>query len=391
MTKRSLVCTLLAAWPCAACGQPPLADERIVFTVSRDPVLLASMQLSPDGGRLLYLRRAAAREAPKQGSSRPSPAAAYEYVLRDLSDGTEAVLPVTPLRGDLSVAASSSGAFDAKGNVVVAGGVDTDGDGVCNTKTEPMSAVLYDVSTRKAKRLGQRADWVCPMFDRTGRNLIVLEASREKGDIPFRMYTLPVQGGTARKLIVHGLPISGCCPTADLVVAIGPPSKRPKAGEFLSVLDLRNDAVAAQLPVSAPSFIRWMARCKARWTSDGRYLYYEDAEPDDPNRKSSFTPLCRVWDRQAKKEVARISDATIGGPGPARATMLLNKSGEKFHGFFLHHAADGKSDPPLDRASQLLVARGRRVLYAREAAKGTCAVYAAEIASAAKEPAPEGK
>ncbi len=325
-----------------------LVDEKVIFKFTGDrdtaPGLdPGSMKLSPDGKRLLYIRRK------RLDVGKGSPTRAYEVRLRTLAGGEEVVLPIPSYTmDDIPRMMISMNVFDAAGKRIVLGiGVDEDNNGLHDYRKEKLQLAFYDIAKDKVTRLDVTDDIVVPTFDRTGKSLIMIVAT-EKGRTG-KMYTTPADQIKLKELGTWGVPRS-TCPTADVIPLILLPKpdadgKRGKPGFVL--YDLANDKIAAKLPVHERN--TKLDDYNPQWTADGRYLYYIDLKmPEGDNRRVILT---RIWDRKEGKLAGEIEEAIALGPGPTKTTMVLSGS-SRTSSLKIHDAASGKtwklaSDQPI--------------------------------------------
>jgi len=353
-----------------------LVDEKVIFKFTADKDTApgldpGSMKLSPDGKRLLYIRRKRLDVGEK------GPRRAYELRLRTLAGGEEAVLPIPAYTmDDIPRMMISMNVFDAAGKTIVLGiGVDQNNDGLHNYRKEKMQAVLYDIAKDKVTKLDVTDDVVIPTFDRTGKGLIIMAATGEAKT--GKMYTTPADEIKLRQLALWGLPRS-TCPTADVIPLALPPKPdadgRRGKPEFV-LYDLANDKTAVKLPIGERNTM--LDDYNPQWTADGRYLYYVDVKMVEGGRRATLT---RIWDRKAGKLAGEIENAVAVGPGPTETTMVLPPY-ERTSNLKIHDAATGKtwklaSDQPI----RLTGATSKYILYTRHNEKRETILCRARIA-----------
>ena len=369
-----VILTLLIAAGCGVCAAmapkddddkspaAKLVDEKVIFKFTGDKDTApgldpGSMKLSPDGKRLLYIRRKRLDVGEKG-----SPTRAYELRLRILAGGEEAVLPIPAYTmDDIPRMMISMNVFDAAGKRIVLGiGVDQNNDGLHDYRKEKMQPAFYDIAKDKITKLDVTNDVVIPTFDRTGKGLIIIAATEQART--GKMYTTPADQIKLRQLALWGLPRS-TCPTADVIPLVLPPKRDAdgrKKSDFV-LYDLTNDKIAARLPIHERN--TKLDDYNPQWTADGRYLYYVDVKvAEGGNRRVMLT---RIWDRKAGKLAGEIEDAVAVGPGPTKTTMVLDRYGG-ISSLKIHDAASGKtwklaSEHPI----RLTGATGKYILYIR--------------------------
>ncbi|MBL7133497.1 MAG: hypothetical protein ISS78_05315 [Phycisphaerae bacterium] len=315
-----------------------LVDEKVIFKFTgdkdtapgRDP---GSMKLSPDGKRLLYIRRK------RLEVGKGSPTRAYEVRLRTLAGGEEVVLPIPAYTwDDIPRMMISMNVFDAAGKRIVLGiGVDKNNDGLHKHREEKLQPAFYDIAKDKVTKLDVTDEIVLPTFDRTGKGLIIIAAT-EKARTG-KMYTTPADKIKLKECGTWGLPRS-TCPTADVIPLLLPPKRDAdgRRGKWEFVLyDLANDKIAAKLPMDERNTM--LDDYNPQWTADGRYLYYVDVKMAEAGgRRVTFT---RIWDRKEGKLAGEIEKAVAIGPGPTKTTMVLSR--RRMSSLMIHDAASGKT------------------------------------------------
>ncbi len=338
-----------------------LVDEKVIFKFTsdgdtapgRDP---GSMKLSPDGKRLLYIRRKRLDVGEKDSRR------AYEVRLRTLAGGEETVLPIPAYTmDDIPRMMISMNVFDAAGKRIVLGiGVDENNNGLHDYRKEKLQAALYDIAKDKVTKLDVTDNIVLPTFDRMGKGLIILATTKDIWT--GKLYTTPADQIKLKELAVLGVPRS-TCPTADVVPLLLPPKRdaEGRRGKWEFVLyDLANDKIAAKLPIHERN--TYLDDCNPQWTADGRYLYYVDVKMVEGRRAP--VRLTRIWDRKEGKLAGEIEEAVAVGPGPTKTTMVLWV--RRMGSLKIHDAASGKtwklaSNQPIDPAS----VTSKYILYVR--------------------------
>lgn len=315
-----LVAVCIAAFGTAALAAEAakIVDEKVIFEMSDDAKVrehrgIGSMRLSPDGTKLLYIRR-------RVGENRQR---AFKLVIRDIKAAKDKELKIVPYEDDdIAVIMLSSKVFDPAGKRLALGiGVDVNNDGRHDYSKETMQAVLYDLATDKVTKVGASAPVVVASFDRTGKGLVLVsaDAAARSG----KMCTTPADKVKLRQLSLWGLP-RGTCPAADVLALLLPPKREP-GGERkhkLVLFDLGKDKIAASLPVRDRN--TKLDDYTPQWTADGRYLYYVgvDREPaDDGSTRSKYES--RIWDRIKGKLAPEVAGMIPVGPGPTGTTMVL--------------------------------------------------------------------
>ncbi len=337
-------------------GRAKLVDEKAILTGARDdgarPVLkVGSMQLSPDGRQLLYLRH---KKAAKAGARD-----VYELRLRTLATGRDIALPIPTYPEDnFPVIMLSLNVFGAGGKKIVLGaGVDENKDGAHSFTREMMQAALYDIPGGKVTMIGPVKRIVLSTFDGTGAKLIL--SSGDKWPEDSKLYTTPADKIQLKELARWGQPMCPC-PADDLLPMLMRDMDKGSGEEFV-LYDLKKDKVAARLPLHREGQNK-LYRHGSRWTSGGRYLYYIDMNvwvARDGQKLSKV--VTRIWDRKAGKLVGELTEAAPVGPGPTKTTMVLGRYGGD--DALVHDAASGKVwVRPLIRP---IAARADHILYVK--------------------------
>ena len=204
-----------------------IVDEKAIFALGNDVnwdenAGVGSMRLSPDGTKLLFIRR--------QGDNRQT--RLYKLVLRDIKTGKDKVLKLPGYDNDDFAAFMVVGnVFGPAGRKVALGvGIDANKNGRHDFKSdnEKMQAVVYDLATDRITRIGETTDVALASFDRTGKELVIINADQkaETG----KMFATPVEKIKLRQLCLWGLP-RGSCPTADVMAVLVPPTAQERSAD----------------------------------------------------------------------------------------------------------------------------------------------------------------
>jgi hypothetical protein len=382
-----------AAWALALVGaglyaadEPRLVKQREVFGPEETYETggkthgLGYMRLSPDGQRVLCIRRqvleVAGGDPPSPGPparSRRSPGREVRrLVLRELGTGKDRLVPVPPCAWeDIFVKMVMRNVFDPAGSALVLAGGAAGPAGVFEIGQGKMQAVRYDIAADTIQPLAQAEELVLPQFDGAGRGLLIMTAEKTGG----RLYWLAWPEMRLQRLNVYGMPMLPC-PTADLV----PLFYRDRDNDRLKFVlyDFRADKEVAPLPVHPGNTL--LEDIPAQWTSEGRYLYYCDLEsPADGEGPSRA--LTRIYDRQQNRLLAKMENAFPVGAGPAPATMVMGlaENAKAPPGMVLHDAASGQVWTLSEAPAGIFYAGGGKVLYARKTQGGGLATVLAEI------------
>ena len=328
--------TQSAGEPGLVAGKPRLADQKLLTDDSDQRVaerLPGTVRLSPDARYMVYISRQA-QKIPGDNKDGPP----YEFVdriaVRNVESGKDKLLPMPAFPAEFLTAMMPLCTFDPSGTkIVVPTGLDDNGDGFHSMKKEKMQAMVYDVVTGEATRLGPTGDEVVPVFNRTGKSLIV--STLDGGKKPGKSYLVPIGRGKYKQLAVSGFSLTPC-PVADLLPLVLEDSK-------LVLYDPRADEQTAELPARIPDNLL-LNSFFPQWTADGRYLYYTDATEEEDDGRTQTQTATRIWDRITGKEVGELKRAFVLGAGPGKTTMLMiNDDGSSHESVFLHDAASGKS------------------------------------------------
>jgi hypothetical protein len=355
---------LALAFAATAAAQPKLADETALFKIpgnhlpgAWEPDLrsLSSLQLSPDAAQLLYVQR---REKTDKPEDRPT----SRLVLRDLAAQKETVLPIPMVTGEAGVLNHllTGRLFDPLGKRLALGiGIPAEGAETVDSpgQKDPMRAAVYDIASGKLRKLDLEGPAILPLFDSTGKTLMVLSYDLQKNT--GTLYRAQADKLDFKPVETLGLPRAPC-PGSDLVATLTKREK-PQDSEYKLVLyDLKTDKPVQEPTATGPNWNLILS--PPLWTADGRYLCYPCGEKVD----EKFRWVTRVWDRTAGKVAADLSDVYAVGPGPTPTTLVLGKgvAGNK-RGFDLYDCVTGKSVPLGDKELQPLAAGGGKVFYIR--------------------------
>ncbi len=370
MMRRAVLVTLFMTLPVLT-AEPKLVNEGLIFQADF-PVKVGphTMRLSPNGRYLLYYRKGDVEPPGEAGEGLPQ-RSVLRLSVRDLETGDDQVLPIAAFQTFQPFLNPMQGTcFDPTGRrIVVGAGVDADGDGVFDEDSEKMHVVVYDCVSRKVTPLDITEDLVLPMFDQTGRSLVVMLAKRGQGvDEGLRIYTTPLETVNLKRLSVEGIPLA-VCPTADLVtiLVVRGPGERP-AMPALVLFDKKADEKIGELTVRA-----LLTAC-VRWTADGRFMYYYDRDLEDPGLLGLLT---RVWDRLAGQEVEVLRNARPIGQGPTPTTVVLTQLVGRDR--MVLHDAVANQTWTLGEYDRVVCAAAGHVVYAKKKEQQQYDVYLAEI------------
>lgn len=397
MRGRNLWLSLLCSASAALAAGPRLTNPRRVFPTGgvtyKRPTQrhVWAMRLSPSGRHVLYSRPKGEPPAREDGTV-DWHKAKYELVLRDLSSGKDAVLPLGPIESGWQTGLLRFGVFDPAGTRLAPIRIEVQreqvGEGVEAVRSAT-KVLLYDIATGKVTPTGLEGPMVMARFDRTGKGLIVMKATGQG----WGLFTAALPKLELRPRKAVGFP-NAVCPGADVVCMWAPPQrKRPtepgrrpeRTGQRLFLHDLAADKEIADLPVHERNSVLDDLECQ--WTPDGRYLCYYDVreEPAEAGsrRRPKLRVMTRIWDRRGGREARRVPDAIPLGPGPGPSSIMLVKRQASGDGPFLLHDAKNGSEWPLgDATVRPIHAHGRKVVYAKVADDGTEAVYVADVVGA---------
>ena len=378
-----VTCVVACAEVVGAEKAAKIVDEKAIFALGddlnwREYAGVGRMRLSPDGAKLLFLRR--------QGNDLQT--RSYWLVLRDIKAGKDKDLKIPGYHDDDMAAFMLAGnVFDPAGKRLALGaGMDANKNGrhdVRGETPEKMQVALYDLATDKTTRIGETGDVVLASFDRTGKGLVIIAADRKAED--GKMFITPLDKIKLRQLSLWGLP-RGICPTGDVVALLLPPDAAARAGgqrpkPEVVLFDLAKDKVVAKLPLRE-SNTKLDDLCP-QWTGDGRYLYYLGIDRDEQTGDGKCES--RIWDRAKGKSVPEVPGTIPIGPGPTATTMVLapyaSAGGDKP---VVHDAKADKMWAVDGPAIRLIASQGRYVVYAKKGDDGKETVYRGRISLPAK-------
>lgn len=422
--RATLAMLMLGGAVCAAWGQQPagpkpaapkdrkpvpwpatwakIIDEKVIFKVTKELGVATDrapgpMKLSPDGKRLLYVRRRVLKPD-EQGRIRWG----HDLILLNLETRQEKLLPVPSYVepcNEMLLWMLSVNIFDADGKRIVLGaGVDQNKNGQFDGRKERQQLAIYDIPQDRLNRLDLFGQRLVATFDSRGRRLIVCTAERRGEDAG--IYITPADKLKPKKLSFWGLPLS-TCPVSDVMVLLLPSGREgPRdAGEPISsklvLYDLKRERVIAMLPTYHED-TQDLEQYSPQWTADGRFLYYIDVAAGSGGiRWKRRQLLTRVWDRKANKISRIIPNMVAIGPGPTATTMMLTSS-DRGQGLAIHdpesHTAwlvrgqwvrvTGTSGDVVSfsgPAARPIIAQGNYILYIRRLASQDWAVCRGRI------------
>ena len=322
-----------------------IIDEKVIFKVTNELGITTDrapgpMKLSPDGTRLLYVRRRVL-EPDERGRIRWG----HDLILLDLETRQQKVLPVPSYVepcNEMLLWMLSMNIFDAAGKRIVLGaGVDKNKNGQFDDQEERQQLAIYDIPEDKLIRLGLTGQRLVASFDQTGGRLIVCTVERRREDLG--VYVTPADKLKLKKLNIWGLPLIAC-PVADVIPLVLPSSRRgvrttrEPAPPELVLYDLKEEKVIAALPTRHADTLDLEQR-SPQWTADGRFLYYIDVAPGPAgDRRKQRSRLSRIWDRKSNKLYQAVPNLVAIGPGPTSTTMMLT-SHDMGQGLAIHDPA----------------------------------------------------
>ena len=398
--KLILLCVLtMSAVAGAAEDAPKLVGEKeimkldaSIFYGKNDSV--GSMCLSPDGRRVLYLRKMTCKTTAPDGKQQDSEGC--KLVLRDLNTGKDTVVPV-PAIDDLSAVSwiSSSTMFDPEGKtLVVPVGLDGNKNDLMEM-TERCKAGLYNIASGKITDLDVEGDMVLPTFSLDGKTLVVMTAQRFGVIVKF--HVTPTDKIKFRTSVKGGL-VGILSPTSDLIATILLcEGGMPPTGKCV-LYDLKTDTVKAELAGREAQYT--LMKHLPKWTGDGRYVYHLKDENGRRYSRTDKTTLMRIWDVQAGKEAGVLTDAIPVGRGPGKDTMVLVRlpnsgapvrakastpqAASDLRPQIVLHAWDEKTRNPVlhplgDKSMRPIGTQGKWLLFIRKDAKGNETACMAEI------------
>ncbi len=373
------VACVVACSEVGAAETAKIVDEKVIFALNEDAnrperVGVGAMRLSPDGTKLLFIRR--------QGADRTT--RSYRLVLRDIKAGTDKELKIPGYNEDeIAEFMLAGNVFDPAGKRLALGvGIDANTNGRHDFRgddPEQMQAVVYDLAADKMTKVGPAADVVLATFDRTGKGLVMIGADMKATS--GKMYVTPLATIKLRQFGLWGVP-RGICPTADVMGLILPPDPEARdAGQRprpeLGLFDLAKGKMAVKLPLREHN-TKLDDYCP-QWTPDGRYLYYigVDREP----RASGSTRRkyeSRIWDRVKGQSVPEVPGMVPVGPGPTATTMVL--APYRTDGKLTVHDAKADTSWTVDGPeARAIGSEGKYVLYVRRDDEGKDVVCRGQI------------
>jgi len=322
--KLTLLCVLTMSTVAHAKDAPKLVGEKEIMKLNDNIAYRRhqgawSMRLSPDGRRVLYLRKKTYKTTRADGSQRDR--RGYKLVLRDLKTGKDTVVPVPALFDDsFAVAWMSMTVFDPTGRtLIVPAGQDGNKNGLME-RTEKCKAGLYDIASEKLKTFDIESNVIFPTFHPDGKTLVVLALEGARTPTDVKVHITPTDKIKFRTLSKAGM-IRSLSPTSDLMaIVLLTEGERPRPGRCV-LYDLKTDTVKAELVGKDQT--RTLLEHNPQWTADGRYIYHIIIKDDVRDGRSHSETMTRIWDAKAGKEVSIISGVAPIGPGPDRGTMVL--------------------------------------------------------------------
>ena len=366
-----------------------LVDVEPIFELSSDAKINenqgpGSMKLSPDGKKLLFIRRREVAPVAEGRSVR-----AYDLILRDLVTKKEKALKIPAYTwDDIVVMMLSMNVFDPAGRrITLAAGVDKNGNGMHDHRQanqEPLQAILYDLATDKITKIDVQASVVLSTFDRTGKRLIILKVDRETGT--GNLFTTSADKIDLKACSCWGLPRS-VCPTADILPLVVLPSRKTpgeRSRMTFVAFDLNSDKVLCTLPTHERN--TKLDDYNPQWTADGRLLYYVDVEMAPGNGGQRRKGLSRIWDRTSGKVVGRVENAVAIGPVATKTAMLLVSHGPGKQ-LIVHDHAAGKQWKLSAESVRPINVQGKYILYAQTDKNKKQTLYRARVQLPGAKPA----
>jgi hypothetical protein len=382
-----VVCIFASGQADGAEKSAKIVDEKAIFALSDDVNLgenkgVGSMRLSPDGTKLLFIRR--------RGDDRKT--RSYKLVLRDIKTGKDKELKLPGYdNDDMATFMVTGNVFGPAGlKVALGAGIDANKNGRHDFggDSEKMQAVVYDLATDKMTKIGEAAYVALASFDRTGKGLVIINADK-KAEMG-KMFVTPLEKIKLRQLCLWGLP-RGACPTADVMAVLLPPKedprsdgRRPTPAPKMVLLDLAKDKVLADVPLREGN-TKLHDYCP-QWTGDGRYLYYtSEAHEPEANGHMRNKIESRVWDREKKQLTFEVPATIPIGPGPTPTTMVLSSYPVTPVDKPVVH--DAKADTTWTvngPAIRLITSQGKYILYAKKGDDGKETLYRGKISLSTK-------
>ena len=383
-----LVVTVFAA---SAAERARLANEKMIFSGDTEAIKGSSifdgqkglLKVSPDGRKLLFYREEPGKLNGLNGVAR--------MVLRDLTDGSETLLPFPALPARLvnylPMLAFANNPFDKTGSKIVLGvGIDADKNGTFDARTEKMQAVVFDVTTSETKNLAVTGTFVTAGYNSEGNRYIV--STYDQGE-PAKIRLLLSRTDPVRwqEHVLSGSP-RAISPNIDRIMLLKTAELKfgRRSREFPSdwvLYDTGKRKEAVTLPASKiqGALSMYTLVFVPRWTTLGGHLHYIDVLglPNAPRHGT------RIWERRSQTVVKDLPNVVPIGPGPTRTSMVLmrvnevKESGSRVIGIVVHDASSNQTwEIPLPD-TRILGTHDRRVIYTRKDKAGKEAVYMTEI------------
>jgi hypothetical protein len=374
-----------------------LANEKMILSGDADAVKGSSIfdsqkglfKLSPDGKKLLFYREELTAVNGRKGVLR--------LVLRDLTDGSEMILPLPALPKRLAqylpMMSFSNNPFDKTGTRIVMGvGIDTDENGIFDGRTEKMQALVFDSRTSNTKKLSATGSIVTAGYDNTGDQYIVCAIDRGEPE-KIRLLLADTDKLNWQEHVLSGYP-RAISPTTELIMLLkmSELSARELPSELL-LYDTKERKEVARLPAFEleGALSMYTLVFVPQWTTSGGHLYYIDIHgfPDAPRHGT------RVWERRSQSVIKELPNLVPIGPGPTKSSMVLmrvdevKEEGSKVIGIVVHDASSKQTwEIPLPD-TRILGTHGSQVIYTSKDKAGKEAVYMAEIVLPKTTPLPE--
>lgn len=359
-------------------------DDKIVYRMFPGA---SCMRLSPDGRRVLYIRKKEYKTTLPNGAVRSRNG--YKLVLRDLKTGKDTPVPVPALFGRNSAGMwLTMTVFDPAGKtLVVPVGQDADKNGYTDIrppKREKSKPGLYDIASGKLKTLDLEADVIFPIFSPNGKMLVVMAMDFEDiEDVRMKpkVHVTPTDKINFRVLSKQGL-IRSICPTSNLMAMVLMPSGVDLRDAKFVLYDLKADTVKAEL--AEGEHATGVFLYNPQWTGDGRYLYYFGTVDEQVEGETRSRPVTRIWDAKLGKKAGVLANTLAIGPGPGKNTMVLIKGKGREQEIVLHAQGDKKLGKGLhsigDKSTFPISTQGKWLLFIRQDDDGTRTACMAEIA-----------
>lgn len=383
--KLAVLCLLGGCVATRAQDGPKLVGEKQIMQID-DKIVHRQfrgawcMRLSPDGRRVLYLRKKTYKTTRPNGTVEPREG--YKPVLRDLTSGKDTPMPVAALSdADAATMWLSMTVFDPAGKTLVVPACQDANNNGCMDPAPPDSEKckpgLYDIASGTLKTLDLEAGVIFPTFSPDGKMLVVTAIEVKAETV--KVHVTPTDKINFRLLSKQGF-IRGVCPTSDLMAIVLIANGKDLRGAKFILYDLKADTIKAEL--ADGKHVAWVFGCKPQWTGDGRYLYYFGFVDEQVEGKTRSKSVTRIWDAKAGKEAGVLADVVPIGPGSGKNTMVLSKGqeqeivlhaqGDKTLGRGLHSLGDDSVRP--------ISTQGKWLLFIRKDEDGTETARMAEIA-----------